>query len=204
MTVTIGKPVDDFSAKATSSKTVSLKTLKGTNFVLYFYPKDNTPGCLSEGLAFSEHHDAFKEADTLIFGVSQDTMASHKKFREKNAFPFDLVCDENEALCELFNVIRLKKKGDEEFLGIERSTFLIDKDGMLQHEWRRVKIKNHVDDVLQCAQALSKPIPEPEPAPPTPEATVETTTETTTPESTTPEAAPETAQDEKAANSETP
>ncbi len=155
MSVTIGKPVDDFSAKATNSTTVSLKELEGTNFVLYFYPKDNTPGCISEGQAFSENHAAFQEANTLIFGVSKDTLATHKKFREKNEFPFELVADTNEALCELFDVIRLKKKGDEEFLGIERSTFLIDKDGTLQHEWRRVKIKNHVEDVLQAAQALA-------------------------------------------------
>ena len=155
MTVTIGKPVDSFSAKATSSKTVSLSKLRGTNFVLYFYPKDNTPGCISEGQAFAEHHEAFQEANTLIFGVSKDSMASHRKFREKHEFPFELISDENEELCQLFDVIRLKRKGDEEFLGIERSTFLIDKDGMLQHEWRKVKIKDHVEDVLQAAQALA-------------------------------------------------
>lgn len=155
MTISIGKPVEDFSAKATNSTTVSLKTLKGQNFVLYFYPKDDTPGCTSEGQAFSEYHSLFLEADTLIFGVSQDTMVSHNKFREKHAFPFELVADTKGELCELFDVIRLKKKGGEEFMGIERSTFLIDKDGILQHEWRKVKIKDHVDDVLQCAQALA-------------------------------------------------
>ncbi|WP_281648143.1 peroxiredoxin [Parendozoicomonas sp. Alg238-R29] len=155
MTVSIGKPVENFSAKATNDTTVSLKSLKGTNFVLYFYPKDNTPGCISEGQAFSEYHSLFLEADTLVFGVSQDTMTSHNKFREKHGFPFELVADTKGELCEHFDVIRMKKKGEEEFLGIERSTFLIDKDGLLQHEWRKVKIKNHVDDVLQATQALA-------------------------------------------------
>ncbi|MTI13744.1 peroxiredoxin [Sansalvadorimonas verongulae] len=155
MTISIGKPVEDFSAKATNNTTVSLKALQGTNFVLYFYPKDNTPGCISEGQAFSEYHPLFLEADTKVFGVSQDTMASHNKFREKQEFPFELVADTKGELCELFDVIRLKRKGEEEFMGIERSTFLIDKDGILQHEWRRVKIKDHVDDVLQAAQALA-------------------------------------------------
>ncbi|CAM3867365.1 peroxiredoxin [Parendozoicomonas haliclonae] len=161
MTVTIGKPVDDFSAKATGNTTVSLKKMKGTNFVLYFYPKDNTPGCISEGLAFAENHEAFAESDTLVFGVSMDSMASHKKFREKHNFPFELISDENGELCQLFDVIRPKRKGDEEFMGIERSTFLIDKTGMLQHEWRRVRIKDHVEDVLQAAQALSGLLTEP-------------------------------------------
>ena len=161
MTVTIGKPVEEFSAKTTNNKSISLKKLRGSNFVLYFYPKDNTPGCTSEGLSFAEHHDAFMAADTLIFGVSMDSLASHKKFRTQHAFPFDLVCDENGALCELFDVIRLKRKGDEEFMGIERSTFLIDKNGLLQHEWRRVKIKHHVDDVLQAAHALASAAREP-------------------------------------------
>ncbi|MCL6270251.1 peroxiredoxin [Sansalvadorimonas sp. 2012CJ34-2] len=155
MTVTIGKPVDDFTAKATSGISVSLKDLKGkTNFVLYFYPKDNTPGCTSEGQAFAENLDAFKEADTIIFGVSKDTMKAHENFKAKYEFPFELISDSNEELCKLFDVIRLKKMYGKEFMGIERSTFLIDKEGTLQHEWRKVRIKNHVEDVLQAAQAL--------------------------------------------------
>ena len=156
MNISIGKPVDEFSATATNSTKVSLSGIKDrNNIVLFFYPKDDTPGCTSEGQAFSEQHDAFLEANTQVFGVSQDDMASHNAFRKKFNFPFELISDTDGSLCQLFDVIRTKTKDGEEFLGIERSTFLIDKDGILQHEWRRVKIKNHVVDVLQAAQALS-------------------------------------------------
>ena len=153
MTVTIGRAVGEFSATTTSNETVSLEALKGQNFVLYFYPKNNTPSCTSEGLSFAAHHDAFLEANTLVIGVSSDSLTAHQKFREQHGFPFELISDKSGALCELFDVMRLKRKGGEEFIGIERSTFLIDKDGILQHEWRRVRIKNHVEDVLQAAQA---------------------------------------------------
>lgn len=155
MTVTIGRAVGDFSATTTGNEAISLASLKGKNFVLYFYPQNNTPSCTSEGLSFSAHHDAFLETDTLVFGVSSASLAAHQKFRDQHSFPFELISDETGALCELFDVMRLKRKGEEEFIGIERSTFLIDKDGILQHEWRRVRIKNHVEDVLQAAQALA-------------------------------------------------
>ncbi|WP_461537938.1 peroxiredoxin [Spongorhabdus nitratireducens] len=166
MSVTLGKPAPDFTAKATSNQTVSLEDLRGKNVVLFFYPKDNTPGCTSEGQAFTEHFDAFHENDTIIFGVSKDGLESHETFKAAQAFPFELISDEDEALCKLFDVIRLKTMNGEEFMGIERSTFLIDKDGILQHEWRKVRLKGHVDDVLQASYALCNPTPVEEPKKP--------------------------------------
>ncbi len=157
MTVTIGKPVEDFTAQATSNTSVSLKDLMGSsNCVLYFYPRDNTPGCTSEGQAFTENFQAFRDVNTLVFGVSKDSMKSHENFKAKYEYPFELISDPDEELCKLFDVIRLKRMYGKEFMGIERSTFLIDKDGILQHEWRKVKIKGHVEDVLQAAQALER------------------------------------------------
>lgn len=154
MTTTLGQPVDDFSAQATRGKTVSLSDYRGTNLVLFFYPKDNTPGCTSEAQAFAQHHSAFQQANTVVLGVSRDSLKSHEGFREKHSLPFDLISDPDEQLCTAFDVIRQKKMMGKEFLGIERSTFLIDKEGVLQHAWRKVKIKDHVEDVLQATQAL--------------------------------------------------
>ena len=164
MKITLGQPVADFSAPATGNTTVSLSQQQGTNLVLFFYPKDNTPGCTSEAQSFAQHHDAFQKVNTSIFGVSRDSLKSHENFREKLSLPFHLISDQDEQLCTLFDVIRPKKMAGREFLGIERSTFLIDKDGVLQHAWRKVKIKNHVEDVLQAIQALEVPpvVPEKE------------------------------------------
>ena len=155
MSFTLGQPVPDFTALATNSTTVSLEELKGKKFVLYFYPKDNTPGCISEGEAFRDLYSEFQAADTLIFGVSRESLESHEKFKAKYEFPFELISDPEEALCQLFDVIKLKKMYGKEFMGIERSTFLVDSTGTLQHEWRKVRIKGHVEDVLQAAQALT-------------------------------------------------
>ncbi|MET4693795.1 peroxiredoxin [Endozoicomonas lisbonensis] len=155
MSFTLGQPVPDFTALATNSTTVSLEELKGKKFVLYFYPKDNTPGCISEGEAFRDLHAEFQAAGTLIFGVSRESLESHEKFKAKYEFPFELVSDPEETLCQLFDVIKLKKMYGKEFMGIERSTFLVDSAGILQHEWRKVRIKGHVEDVLQAAQALT-------------------------------------------------
>ncbi len=154
MSVTLGHPVPDFTAEATSNTTVSLSALKGRKIVLFFYPKDNTPGCTSEGQAFRDNYQAFVDSDTLIFGVSKDSMKSHDNFRARHEFPFELISDPEETLCKLFDVIKLKKMYGKEYMGIERSTFLIDADGILQHEWRKVRIKNHVEDVLQAAQMV--------------------------------------------------
>ena len=154
MSVTLGHPVPDFTTQATNSTTVSLAGLKGQKVVLFFYPKDNTPGCTSEGQAFRDNFAAFSDSDTLIYGVSTDSLKSHENFKAKHDFPFELISDPEEELCKLFDVIKLKKMYGNEYMGIERSTFLIDSNGILQHEWRKVRIKNHVEDVLQASQMV--------------------------------------------------
>jgi peroxiredoxin Q/BCP len=154
MSFTLGQPVTEFTAQATNNTTVTLAGLKGKKAVIYFYPKDNTPGCTSQGQTFRDLYADFQEADTLIFGVSRDSLKSHENFKAKHEFPFELISDPDEELCKLFDVIKLKNMYGKEYIGIERSTFLIDREGILQHEWRKVRIKNHVEDVLQAAQAL--------------------------------------------------
>ncbi|USE38730.1 peroxiredoxin [Endozoicomonas sp. SCSIO W0465] len=154
MSVTLGQPVPDFTAQATSDTTVKLSELKGCKVVLFFYPKDNTPGCTSEGQAFRDLYRQFQESDTIVFGVSKDGIKAHENFRAKHDFPFELISDKDETLCKLFDVIKLKQMYGKEYMGIERSTFLIDSNGVLQHEWRKVRIKGHVEDVLQAAQMV--------------------------------------------------
>ena len=156
MAVTLDQPVADFSAAATSSQQVSLSALKGQQVVIYFYPKDSTPGCTTEGQGFRDHYPAFQAANTQVFGVSRDGMKSHENFKCKQAFPFELISDKDEALCQLFDVIKLKKLYGKEYLGIDRSTFLIDAKGVLRHEWRGVKVPGHVEEVLAAAQALNQ------------------------------------------------
>ncbi len=155
MAVTLDKPVDDFQAQATSGLTVKLSALKGQNVVIYFYPKDSTPGCTTEGQGFRDHYAAFQAANTLVFGVSRDGLKSHENFKCKQAFPFELISDKDEAVCQLFDVIKLKKLYGKEYLGVDRSTFLIDRDGVLRQEWRGVKVPGHVEAVLTAAQALN-------------------------------------------------
>lgn len=150
----IGQPVPDFTALATSDTEVSLNALRGKNVVIYFYPKDSTPGCTTEGQDFRDLYEAFQALDTEIFGVSRDGIKSHENFKAKQSFPFELISDKDETLCQLFDVIKLKKMYGRESLGIERSTFLIDKEGVLRHEWRKVKVKGHAAEVLQTVQAL--------------------------------------------------
>ena len=154
MPALLGQPIPEFSATATNETTVTTESLKGQKVVLFFYPKDNTPGCTSEAQAFRDLHAQFLESGTVIYGVSKDSLASHNKFKEKHELPFELISDPDETLCKLFDVIQLKKLYGKEYMGIERSTFLIDADGVLQHEWRKVRIKNHVDDVLQASQMV--------------------------------------------------
>ncbi|WP_421553020.1 peroxiredoxin [Pseudomonas yamanorum] len=156
MAVVIDKPVADFEALATSGQTFSLAGLKGKQVVIYFYPKDSTPGCTTEGQGFRDQHAAFKAANTEVFGVSRDSVKSHENFKAKQEFPFELISDKDEAVCQLFDVIKLKKLYGKEYLGVDRSTFLIDKDGVLRQEWRGVKVPGHVDAVLAAAQALNK------------------------------------------------
>ena len=156
MAVVIDKPVADFQAQATSGQTFSLAALKGKQVVIYFYPKDSTPGCTTEGQGFRDQHEAFKTANTEVFGVSRDSVKSHENFKAKQEFPFELISDKDEAVCQLFDVIKLKKLYGKEYLGVDRSTFLIDKDGVLRQEWRAVKVPGHVDAVLAAALALNK------------------------------------------------
>ena len=156
MAVSLDQPVADFNAAATSGQQVSLSALKGQQVVIYFYPKDSTPGCTAEGQDFRDQHAAFQAANTVVFGVSRDGMKSHENFKCKQAFPFELISDKDETLCQLFDVIKLKKLYGKEYLGIDRSTFLIDAQGVLRREWRGVKVPGHVDEVLAAAQALNK------------------------------------------------
>ena len=156
MAVAIDQPVSDFQIPATGEQTVSLSGLKGKQVVIYFYPKDNTPGCTTEGQGFRDHYADFQAANTEVFGVSRDSLKSHENFKAKQAFPFELLSDKDEALCQLFDVIKLKKLYGKEYLGVDRSTFLIDKDGVLRHEWRGVKVPGHVEAVLEQAKQLNK------------------------------------------------
>ena len=152
--VNIGEKVADFSVPATGDKSLSLSDFKDKNLVVYFYPKDNTPGCTLEGQDFRDHYPAFQAANTEILGVSRDSVSSHERFREKQNFPFDLLADEDEALCRLFDVIHEKNMYGRKVMGVVRSTFLIDGDGVLRAEWRKVRVKGHVEAVLEAAQAL--------------------------------------------------
>lgn len=156
MAVALDQPVPDFTAQATSGQTVSLSALKGRQVVVYFYPKDSTPGCTTQGQDFRDQHGAFEAANTVVLGVSRDGMKSHENFKAKQGFPFELISDKDEALCQLFDVIKLKKLYGKEYMGVDRSTFLIDKDGVLRQQWRGVKVPGHVDAVLAAAQTLNQ------------------------------------------------
>lgn len=156
MPIALEQSVPDFQAQITSGQLVSLTALKGRQVVLYFYPKDSTPGCTIEGQDFRDRHGEFQAANTLVFGVSRDGLRSHENFKSKHAFPFELISDKEEQLCRLFEVIKLKKLYGKEYMGIDRSTFLIDRNGVLRREWRGVKVPGHVDAVLAAAQALNQ------------------------------------------------
>ena len=150
----INRVVRDFKATATRNKTIQLKELRGQNVLIYFYPKDSTPGCTLEGQDFRDLHAKFRRQKTLIFGVSRDSLASHEKFREKQQFPFDLISDPDEALCRHFDVIHEKSLYGRKFMGIVRSSFLIDASGKLRKQWRKVKVKGHAIEVLDAVKAL--------------------------------------------------
>ena len=151
--VNIGKKVKNFSRPATGDKSISLKELAGKKVVLYFYPKDSTPGCTTEGQNFRDARAKFTRQNTIILGVSRDSIKRHENFKTKQAFNFDLLSDEDETLCQQFDVIKLKKNYGKEYMGIERSTFLINEDGVLIEEWRGIKVKGHVDEVLAACKA---------------------------------------------------
>ena len=150
----MNRVVGNFKAAATGDKTIELKALRGQNVVIYFYPKDSTPGCTQEGIDFRDLHSKFRRQKTVILGVSRDSLASHEKFKAKQEFPFDLVSDPDEKLCKKFDVIKEKTLYGRKFLGIERSTFLIDAAGKLRREWRKVKVKGHADEVLAAVKDL--------------------------------------------------
>jgi thioredoxin-dependent peroxiredoxin len=153
-TVALGKPVPAFSLPATGTGDWALKDASGSTLVLYFYPRDNTPGCTQEGKDFAAQYAAFRKAGAIIVGVSADTLESHEKFKAKMRFPFELLADVDQKACGLFDVIKEKSMYGRKFLGIERSTFLIDGKGVLRQEWRKVKVEGHAAAVLAAVKAL--------------------------------------------------
>jgi len=152
--VNIGKKVANFSLPATGDKQLSLKDFEGSSLVVYFYPKDNTPGCTLEGQNFRDRYADFKKAGAEILGVSRDSLRTHENFKAKQDFPFDLLSDADEKLCKQFDVIHEKNMYGRKVMGIVRSTFLIDGAGTLQREWRKVRVKGHVDEVLEAVKTL--------------------------------------------------
>lgn len=152
--IAVGKKVPAFSGLVTGGGSWKSSEAAGKNLVVYFYPRDNTPGCTTEGEAFRDLAPAFKKANTLILGVSPDSIASHEKFKAKFQFPFELLSDEQQALCQLFDVWQEKSLYGRKFMGVERSTFLIDANGVLRQEWRKVRVPGHADAVLEAAKAL--------------------------------------------------
>tara|TARA_B100001750_G_C15063743_1_gene377647 strand:+ start:85 stop:552 length:468 start_codon:yes stop_codon:yes gene_type:complete len=152
--IKLGKKVPDFTAVATNDSLFTLSENMGKNIVIYFYPKDNTPGCTKEGEDFRDQFEAFGFHNTLIVGVSRDSVKSHDKFICKYNFPFELIADEDETVCQLFDVIKEKNMYGRKYMGIERSTFLIDSNGTLINEWRKVKVKGHVEEVLDAVNNI--------------------------------------------------
>ncbi len=151
--VAVGKKVPDFKAASTAGEW-RLKDAAGAKLVLYFYPKDNTTGCTKEGEAFRDLHAEFRRAKVTVVGVSPDSVASHEKFKAKYRFPFELLADTDRAVCELFEVYKEKSMYGRKYMGVERSTFLVDAGGVLRAEWRKVKVPGHADEVLAAARAL--------------------------------------------------
>jgi len=146
--------VPDFEAPATGGKTFRLRDARGAPLVLYFYPKDNTPGCTDEGRQFRDLYPEYQRLGCAIYGVSRDSLKSHENFKEKMSFPFDLLSDPDERVCEMFGVMKMKNMYGKQVRGIERSTFLIDKDGYMRKEWRGVKVPEHARAVLDAVKGL--------------------------------------------------
>ena len=152
--VSVGRKVPDFTVPVTGGRTWSLADAKGEKVVIYFYPKDMTTGCTKESQDFRDHHAAFRKAKVRVMGISRDSLKSHDKFRDKEKLPFDLLSDEDEKVCTLFDVIREKTLYGRKYMGVDRSTFLIDANGILRREWRGVKVPGHVEEVLEAAKSL--------------------------------------------------
>ncbi len=147
--------VPDFSAEMTGDKPFQLSAYQGKNLVLYFYPKDNTPGCTTESMQFRDLHPQFAAANTEIFGISRDSLRSHEGFKAKLELPFELISDSDERICTMFDVMVMKSMYGKKVRGVERSTFLIDASGKIMKEWRGVKVPGHVDEVLELVKNLS-------------------------------------------------
>ena len=147
-------PVDNFVLPSTNGKMFSLADNSGKNLVIYFYPKDDTPGCTTEGQDFRDNWGAFTERNCIIVGVSRDSIESHEKFKEKMEFPFELLSDSEETVCKLFDVLKMKNMYGKQVLGIGRSTFVIDVEGILRKEWRGVKVADHVQEVLDFVSTM--------------------------------------------------
>ena len=156
MAIVVNKSLPEFEANATSGVKVSNTSHLGHVLVLYFYPKDNTPGCTTEAMQFRDRHKDFVKAGAIVFGVSRDNMASHDKFRQNLDLPFELIADTEEKLCHMFGVVKNKIMYGKKVKGIERSTFLIDPKGMLVGEWRGIKVAGHGDEVLKAVKLLKK------------------------------------------------
>ena len=154
MAVSVGKKVPAFKLAATAEQTIGSKDLLGKAYVLYFYPRDNTPGCTTEGENFRDNYAKFRRRKVTVLGVSRDNMRSHERFKAKFEFPFELLSDEDEKLCGIFDVIKQKNMYGKKVRGIERSTFLVDANGKLRREWRKVKIDGHVEEVLEALRDL--------------------------------------------------
>lgn len=146
--------LQDFELPSTGVKTFKLSAHLGKTIVIYFYPKDSTPGCTTQGQQFRDHYAEFAAENTEIFGISRDSIKSHENFKAKFEFPFDLLADTEEVACQLFDVIKMKKMYGKEVKGIERSTFIINKEGVLIHEWRGVKVDGHIPEVLAFIRSL--------------------------------------------------
>lgn len=153
MTIEVGQQVPDIELTGDNGEKVKLSDFKGKHIVLYFYPKDMTPGCTTEACDFRDRHQSFSELDAVIIGVSPDSQDKHQKFKEKHDLPFLLLVDDEQKLSEAFGVWKLKKNFGKEYMGIERSTFLINKEGTLVKEWRKVKVKDHVEEALEELKA---------------------------------------------------
>lgn len=146
--------VPDIECLATPNQQIKFSDFRGKNLVLYFYPKDNTPGCIKEGQAFRDQYADFEALNTVVLGVSRDGIKAHQNFIAKQEFPFELISDKEEVLCQEFDVIREKSMYGKTYMGIDRSTFLIDAEGKLRQEWRSVKVKGHIPEVLEAIKAL--------------------------------------------------
>ena len=151
----LGKKVPNLSLPATGGQTVNLKDLKHQFIILYFYPKDDTPGCTREGADFTKLHKKFQNLGAEIFGVSKDSITAHEKFKQKYKYSFDLLSDEKGKLCEFFSVLKQKSMFGKTYLGIERSTFLISSEGVVKEEWRKVKVEGHAKKVLEALKSLN-------------------------------------------------